>query len=297
MTTPANQPVAGILWMLLTGLLFVAVTAIVKHVGSALPPAEAVFIRYVLGLVFLVPMIGPLRRAKLTRNSLMLFSARGAFHTIAVILWFYAMAAIPLAEVTAMGYMSPIYITLGAAVFLGKKLAFRRLLAVLAAVVGALIILRPGFRELSSGHFAMLIASVLFGGSYLTAKMEADRFSAPVVVGMLSITLSIGLAPFAAAVWITPTLEQVGWMFLVACFATAGHFTMTFAFAAAPVTVTQPVTALQLVWAVMLGAVMFGEPLDGWVVLGGMVIFAAVTFIAWREAVLKRRGLRPQKIV
>ncbi|MGR3662830.1 MAG: DMT family transporter [Paracoccaceae bacterium] len=294
MTTPSNQPIPGVLWMLLTGLLFVAVTAIVKHVGSALPPAEAVFIRYVLGLVFLIPMLGPIRRAKLNREAVLFFSLRGLFHTLAVILWFYAMAIIPLAEVTAMGYMTPIYITLGAAVFLGEKLAFRRLLAVLAAVVGALIILRPGFREMSSGHFAMLIASILFGGSYLVTKRMADRFSAAVVVGMLSITLSIGLAPFAAAVWITPTLDQIGWMFLVACFATAGHFTMTLAFAAAPVTVTQPVTFLQLVWAVTLGAVMFGEPVDGWVVLGGVVIFTAVTFIAWREAVLKRRGLRPQ---
>lgn len=280
--------------MLLTGLLFVAVTAVVKHVGSALPPAEAVFIRYFLGMVFLIPMLGPLRRAKLNRKSIMLFSLRGMFHTLAVILWFYAMAIIPLAEVTAMGYMTPIYITLGAALFLGEKLAFRRLLAVLAAIVGALIILRPGFREMSSGHFAMLIASILFGGSYLVAKLMADRFSAGVVVGMLTITLTIGLAPFAAAVWITPTPEQVGWMFLVACFATAGHFTMTLAFAAAPVTVTQPVTFLQLVWAVMLGAVMFGEPVDGWVVLGGVVIFTAVTFIAWREAVLKRRALKVQ---
>lgn len=280
--------------MLLTGLLFVAVTAVVKHVGSALPPAEAVFIRYFLGMVFLIPMLGPLRRAKLNRKSIMLFSLRGMFHTLAVILWFYAMAIIPLAEVTAMGYLTPIYITLGAAVFLGEKLAFRRLLAVLAAIVGALIILRPGFREMSSGHFAMLIASILFGGSYLVAKLMADRFSAGVVVGMLTITLTIGLAPFAAAVWITPTLEQVGWMFLVACFATAGHFTMTLAFASAPVTVTQPVTFLQLVWAVMLGAVMFGEPVDGWVVLGGVVIFTAVTFIAWREAVLKRRALKVQ---
>jgi drug/metabolite transporter (DMT)-like permease len=294
MDTADARPISGILWMLLTGLLFVAVTAIVKHVGSALPPAEAVFLRYFLGLVFLLPMIRPIMRARLDRKSMMLFAVRGFVHALGVILWFYAMALIPLAEVTAMGYLTPIYVTLGAAFFLGEKLAFRRIIAVLAAVLGALIILRPGFRELSGGHVAMLGVSALFGASYLIAKLMSGKVSAAVVVGMLSITVTIFLAPFAAADWVTPTLAQLGWMFLVACFATAGHFTMTLAFAAAPVTVTQPVTFLQLVWAVTLGAVMFGEPLDGWVVLGGMVIFCAVTFIAWREAVLKRRGPRPQ---
>jgi drug/metabolite transporter (DMT)-like permease len=78
-------------------------------------------------------------------------------------------------------------------------------------------------------------------------------------------------------------------MFLVACFATAGHYTMTLAFAAAPLTVTQPATFLQLVWAVILGAVMFGEPIDGWVILGGVVIMASVSFITWREAVAQRK--------
>lgn len=78
-------------------------------------------------------------------------------------------------------------------------------------------------------------------------------------------------------------------MFLVACFATAGHLTMTKAFAAAPMTVTQPVTFLQLVWAVLLGAVLFGEPIDGWVMLGGAVIMASVSFITWREAVARRK--------
>lgn len=75
----------------------------------------------------------------------------------------------------------------------------------------------------------------------------------------------------------------------MALFATAGHYTMTLAFAAAPVTVTQPVTFLQLVWAVALGAILFAEPVDPWVIAGGSLILAAVVFITWREAVLKRR--------
>lgn len=291
MSDQTDRPIAGILWMLLTGLLFVAVTAIVKHVGPGLPAPEAAFLRYLLGLVFLIPMLRPIFRARLSRRSVGIFAARGVVHTVGVILWFYAMTLIPIAEVTAMNYLTPIYVTLGAALFLREKLALRRIMAVFVALLGALIILRPGFREISIGHIAMLGTAVAFGASYLIAKLMSGQVSAAVVVGMLSITVTIGLAPFAAAVWITPTLPQLGWMFLVASFATAGHLTMTLAFAAAPVAVTQPVSFLQLIWAVLLGAIVFAEPVDGWVILGGLVILSSVSFIAWREAVLKRREM------
>ena len=293
MQATANRPGAGIAWMIVTGILFVGVTAVVKHVGDALPAAQSAFLRYVLGLVFLIPMIRPMISAQLTRRQLGLFGARGAVHTLGVMLWFYAMTQITIAEVTAMNYLNPVYVTLGAALFLGERLALRRLVAVGAALVGALIILRPGFRELSPGHIAMLGTALFFGASYLLAKLLSGETSPVVIVGMLSVTVTIGLAPFAAAVWVTPTVSQVGWMFVVACLATAGHYTMTLAFAAAPVAVTQPVTFLQLLWSVLLGALFFAEPVDGWVVLGGCVILASVSFITWREAVIRRRPVTP----
>jgi len=279
--------------MFVTGLCFVAVTALVKHMGSRVPPAEAAFLRYFLGLVFLLPMLKDLREAQLTRRQWKLFGMRGMFHAGAVILWFYAMTRIPIAEVTAMNYLSPVYVTIGAAIFLGEKLAMRRIVAILIALLGAAIILRPGFREVSSGHLAMLVTAIVFAGSYLTAKIMAGEVKPTVVVAMLSIFVPIGLAPFAIAVWVTPSLNELMLLFCVASFATAGHYTMTLAFAAAPVTVTQPITFLQLVWAVLLGAIVFGEPVDIWVMFGGIVILASVTFITWREAVMKRSPVTP----
>ena len=284
---------AGIFWMFVTGLCFVAVTALVKHMGSRVPPAEAAFLRYLLGLIFLLPMLKDVREVRLTPRQWKLFGMRGIFHAGAVILWFYAMTRIPIAEVTAMNYLSPVYVTIGAAIFLGEKLAMRRIVAILIALFGAAIILRPGFREVSSGHLAMLVTAIVFAGSYLTAKIMAGEVKPTVVVAMLSIFVPIGLAPFAIAVWVTPSLNDLMLLFCVASFATAGHYTMTLAFAAAPVTVTQPITFLQLVWAVLLGAIVFGEPVDIWVVFGGVVILASVTFITWREAVMKRRPVTP----
>lgn len=288
-----NRPVAGVLWMLLTGVLFVGVTAIVRYVGADLPAAEAVFLRFVFGLFFLIPLLRPMLRVRPSSRQMRFFALRGAVHTVAVMLWFFSMARLPIAEVTAMNYLSPVYVTLLAVVFLGEKLAARRIMAVLVALVGAMIILRPGMREIEPGHVAMLVAAVFFAVSYLIAKMMADELPSELVVGMMSITVAIGVAPFAYMVWIEPTSAQLGWMVLTAGFATASHYTMTLAFKAAPVTVTQPVSFLQLVWATALGYFAFGESIDIWVISGGALILASVSFITWREAMLKRRAVTP----
>lgn len=289
----APNPAIGVFWMVVTGLCFVAVTAVVKIVGPTVPPAQSAFLRYALGLVFVIPMIRPMLNANLSRRALKLFALRGAVHTLGVMSWFYAMTQITIAEVTAMNYLNPIYVTILAAIFLGERLALRRIMAVVVAFCGALIILRPGFREISPGHISMMFTAVVFAVGYLIAKIMADETSPAVVVGMLSVTVTIGLAPFAWAVWVPPTLEQLGWLFLVAVFATAGHFTMTMAFKAAPLTVTQPITFLQLVWATLLGALAFGEPADIWVILGGAMIIAAISYITLREAMLRRRQVTP----
>jgi len=279
--------------MLVTGFCFVAVTALVKYMGPRVPPAEAAFLRYLLGLGFLLPMLPAVRAAHLTARQWRLFTLRGAFHSGGVILWFYAMTRIPIAEVTAMNYLAPVYVSIGAALFLGERLALRRIAAIAVALIGTAVILRPGFRVVEPGHIAMLFCAVVFAGSYLLAKILADEVKPAVVVFMLSIFVTIGLAPFALADWVTPSWGDLGLLFAVASFATAGHYTMTMAFAAAPVTVTQPITFLQLVWAVALGALVFAEPVDIWVILGGGLILASITFITWREAVLKRRPITP----
>ncbi|MEM6620129.1 MAG: DMT family transporter, partial [Pseudomonadota bacterium] len=221
-------------------------------------------------------------------RTLGLFAIRGLAHGVGVMLWFFAMARIPIAEVTALNYLSPIYVAIGAALFLGERLAARRIAAILVAFLGAMIILRPGFQELNAGQTAMVIVAPIFALSYLLAKPLAMGSSAAVVVGMLTVCVTVVLAPFAIAVWVPVTVTEVFWLTIVAVFATAGHWTMTKALAAAPIAVTQPVTFLQLVWATTLGAVVFAEPVDAFILAGGAIIIAAVSFISYREWMLSR---------
>ncbi|MFT5160956.1 MAG: drug/metabolite transporter (DMT)-like permease [Paracoccaceae bacterium] len=291
--TEYGAPWIGIAWMMATGLLFVAVTGIVRYVGSNVPAAEAAFIRYVIGLGIMLPFMLPALKRGFSRKSIAIFSIRGFTHALGVSLWFYAMANIPIAEVTAIGYTSPIYITIGAALFFGEKLALRRIIAVVIAFIGAMIILRPGLQEISAGQMAQVISAPLFAISFLVAKWLARDESPTVIVGMLSVFVTIGLAPLAWAVWVTPTMNEVLWLGLVALFATAGHLTMTKALMAAPLMVTQPVTFLQLVWATLLGSIVFGEAADFYVLLGGGVIIASVSFISYREWVVSRSSQTP----
>ena len=291
-----DRTLIGIGWMLLTTVLFVCVTVIVRHLGSDIPAVEAAFIRYAIGVLFILPAFRPLLTVRPSAGLMGRFALRGIIHGFAVILWFYAMARIPIAEVTALGYTAPIFVTLGAALFLGETLHARRLMAVAAGFLGALIILRPGFQEISSGQLAQVAAAPLFAASFLLAKGLTREAGPGLIVGMLSLFCTLTLLPGAVMYWRPPTLEEVLWLGLTAGVATAGHYTMTRAFEAAPLTVTQPVGFLQLVWAALLGMALFGEALDPFVFLGGGIVVAAVTYISHREAVAARRQHTPPAV-
>ncbi|WP_309663256.1 DMT family transporter [Tabrizicola sp.] len=285
-----GRPVEGVLWMLATGVAFVGVNGVVRHLGTELPAAQSAFIRFGIGLVFLLPAMWQARAMRFAPEVLRLFGWRGLLHVAAVILWFYAMARVPVAEMAAIGFLNPVIVLVIAGLLLGEGLGRGRMLSVVVALVGALVVLRPGLREISAGHLAQLGATLFFAVSYIFAKRLSGLAPASVVVAVLSVTVTVGLAPMAWWVWQPVRGDQLGWLALVAALATFGHYAMTRAFNAAPLAVTQPVTFLQIVWAALLGAVVFGEAVDGFVLLGGAMIVAAVSLNTLAEA---RRGRIP----
>ncbi len=287
---PQQSNLLGCLWMVAGGLLFVAVTVLVRHLGSDMPAVEAAFIRYLVGVIILIPMIWRMRWRGLRGASLKLYLGRGVVHGAAVMLWFYAMARIPLAEVTAIGFSTPVFTALGAVLIFGEQIKARRMLAIAAGFIGTLIILRPGFKTIDSGSLAQLLAAFCFAGSFLLAKQLTRTETSGDILVWLTIFCTLALLPGAIATWRTPTLVEVGWLALVAVFATAGHYALTRAIAHAPLTVTQPLSFLQLVWAILFGYLLFDEIPDLWVVGGGILIVGAVSYLAHREALAARRS-------
>lgn len=284
----ADRPVAGIIWMLVSGIAMVGVNGAVKYVGTSLPATQSAFLRFAVGLVFFLPMLPAILRAGYPAQVWQLFGYRGIFHVGAVILWFYAMARIPVAEVSAIGFLNPVIVLIVGGLLLGEGLSLRRILVALVAFAGALIVLRPGLREIALGHWAQLGAAFLFAGGYVIAKRLSALAPAGVIVAMMTYNSAIGLLPLALIDWQPVALWQIAALALGAGFATLGHYAMTRAFAAAPLAVTQPVSFLQIIWAALMGAVFFHEGIDPFVILGGAVIIGAISFNIRAEANARR---------
>lgn len=284
--------IRGCLWMVAGGLLFVAVTVMVRLLGSDMPAVQAAFIRYLVGVILVLPMLWRMRSRGfgLGPGRIGRYALRGLVHGAAVLLWFFAMARIPLAEVTAIGFSTPVFTALGAILIFGEQVKLRRMLAILAGFVGTLLILRPGFHSIEAGSLAQLLAAFLFSGSYLLAKRMTQSESSADILVMLSVFCTLTLLPGALYYWRTPTLLEVTWLAGVAVFATTGHYALTRAIATAPLTVTQPLSFMQLIWAILFGYWLFDEVPDSWVIVGALVIVASISYLAHREAQAARRN-------
>ena len=157
--------VQGMFWIVTSGLIFSCFMALVRYVGTTMDPIQTSFLRYGLGLVFLTPFFLRVSAPDLKAMRWKLHLLRGLMHGTGVMLWFYAMSRIPLAEVTAIGFTAPVFATVGAALFLGERIRLPRITAVAVGLMGAMLIVRPGFADVDPGAVAMLIAAPLFAST------------------------------------------------------------------------------------------------------------------------------------
>lgn len=284
----ASDNLRGMGWMVLSGMCFTGVMASVRHVGPDLPSAVSATVRYAMGIVFLAPLLMRAGFRFPTGRLLFLHIMRGTFHGLGVLLWFYAMARIPMAEVTAIGYTTPIFMTIGAVLMFGEQIQLRRIGAVMAGLAGVYLILRPGFETLSSGQLAQLASTPLFAIAMLMVKRLTQVDRPAMIIIMLNFVCLAVLAPVAAANWQTPSAMQFAWLAAATVGATAGHYCLTRSYGIADITVVQPVTFLQLVWTSAFGFLLFAETPSVWVFAGGGLILAASTYIAHRERKLAR---------
>lgn len=275
--------------MVLTTILFVGVTATVRYLEGEVPAPQAAFLRYAIGTLLLTPSLITLIKIKPNKPLMSKFLLRGLVHSFGVTLWFYAMSVMPVAEVTAIGFLTYIFVSIGACIFLKEKLHKHRITAVIISFVGALIILRPGFKVIESGQLGMLMATVVFTASYLIAKLVSKERSSSEIVAMLSIFTTIFLIPSAIYSWEPISIEALLILAFTALIATIGHITMTQAIKAAPMVVTQPILFLQLVWASMVGLFLFDEQFDLYVIIGGTIIMICVCYVSYREHVLGKK--------
>lgn len=277
---PVSAPTRGLLWVILSGFLFVVFIVIVRMVGTSLNPVQAAFLRYAISLILLLPMIYRLGVAVLRTRRPGRHALRGVIHAVGVLLWFYAIATIPIAEATALSYTNPIFVIIGASLFLGERPGTATIVAVVAAFAGVLLILRPGAVAPSPGVIALLCSAPLFACSSLLVKTLVREDSSVTIVLYLSFFATVTMLAPALLVWRTPSMAEVGLLAVAAVFATLSHIFLARGLKLVDISVAQPAEFLRLVWAAALGFVLFGETPGIWVWAGSLLVVASVTVAA-----------------
>jgi drug/metabolite transporter (DMT)-like permease len=277
----------GFVLAIVAGLFFTGLNASAKELAQEMPPLLVSWGRWVTAVLLIAPCLWwRLGFAGMRTRDLKLHALRGLFHTPGYGLWYEAVAWLPLATMSALGFTGPIFVTLGAVIFLRETVHWRRWLAVGIGFAGMLIIVRPGIVDVSPGMAMMLAAVPLIAGSNLVAKVVAGRDRPAVVVLWQSIVGAICFAPFGLWQWQTPTTGQLLLFLSSGFFGTVGYFFITWAYRLLDISALQSITFLGIVWAALMDIALWGKTSDVWTFVGAAIIVSATSYIAHREAQL-----------
>ncbi len=265
-----------------------------KYLAAEYPPQFFIMIRYWIFAVFVALLAarrsGGIRAACRTRMpALQIF--RGVLMAVQIVIIVVSFDLLGLAETHAIFSLHPLMATLLAIPLLGERVGWHRLAAVGVGFAGVLVILRPGPGLFESGALIALTAAVMMSLYTVTTRLvgRADRSSGPAffylgVAGAVALTL---IGPFY---WTPMRLPDIGWLLVHSTVAIGGHYCLIRALEATEAVRIQPFTYLQMIFAVPIGAFIFGEAVDRCVILGMTMTVGAGLYAIWREVRLMRRG-------
>ena len=286
---PPSTVSRGVVLMILAVFLFTTMDATAKGLIERYPAPQVIWVRFAgqfaLVLLILGPRLGPVLRTRFP----VLHFWRSASQFGATTFFFLSLPHVGLAEATAVADLNPVLITLGAALFLGERLGVRRLAGVVVALLGALIVIRPGAGVFTWWSLLPLCCAVSYATSaLLTRKIGAqESVWASMVYAALFGTLVAGAAlPF---VW-QPVAPADLWRFgLVALLGTGAQLCIIRSFSITEAAVVAPFAYLGIVFATIWGMVLFDHWPDRWTLLGALVIVGAGLYVWHRET----RAVRP----
>lgn len=280
----------GMFLLLLATIAFSLMHALIRHVGASQHPFEMAFFRNLFGLIALTPFFMRHGLGVLHTKRLPLHAVRGAIHVSSMLMFFTAVTIAPLATVAALSYTAPLFVTLGALIFLGERLRPRRVTALVFGFIGAMVVLRPGVGQMEFGALLVLGSSAVWACALLLIKILSRTESSITLTAYMGLILTPLSAIPAALVWRWPTPEELGWLALMGTLGSTGHLSLAQAFRETEATAVLPLDFLRLIWASLLGYFLFAQKPDPLVWVGGAVIFASVVYLAYREAKLSREA-------
>jgi drug/metabolite transporter (DMT)-like permease len=275
----------ALIWATLAGVLFAGLNTIMRGLALQLSPFQTQFLRYVFGLVVVLPLVARAGWAAYRPASMRGQFLRGGVHTIGLCMWFTAIPHIGLADTTAISFTGPIFIMIGAALVFGEKMRWERWLAALIGLTGVLIVVAPKLAIGGGGYALLMVASSpVFAASSLMTKSLTRYDSAGVIVLWQSLTVMLFSLPLALMDW--HALSAWQWFLFLACglLGSTGHYCIARSLRVADVSATQSVKLHDLVWASLRGWIVFEDSPSRFTLIGGAVICTATIWIAQREA-------------
>ena len=279
----ASPTSKGILLMLAAIALFTGMDAIAKGLVAEYPTLQVVWARYTGQTVLVALWLAPRLRHLLRTRYPKMQALRSAFQFGATAFFFFSIGWIGLAEATAITDINPVLITLGAAVFLGEKLGPRRIIGVLVALCGAMIIIRPGSAVFSLTALLPLGCAICYAGYAIATRWvgrNEDAWTSLIYAALLGTLLTSAIMPF---VW-QPIAAGDVLRFLALGFLGAGaQFLLIRAFTTAEVSAIAPFGYMGIVFATFWGALLYDEFPDRWTIIGALVIVGAGLYVWHRE--------------
>tara|TARA_R100000005_G_scaffold95814_1_gene78949 strand:- start:5762 stop:6712 length:951 start_codon:yes stop_codon:yes gene_type:complete len=287
-TTPFQKisPVLqAVILMIIACLVLSIMAGVIRYVAdTGMHVFELVFLRNVAGLLYFLPWLFKNGLGVLKTRRIGAYGLRSMVGFASMLSWFYAVSVLPLADAVALNFTAPIFGTILAIFILKEMVGIRRSLAMLVGFCGAMIILRPGFAELSLGAYAAIFSAVTMAFAVMMVKLLSRTESPAAIVAWTQILiLPMSLIP-AVFVWEMPTLEQVIAILLIGLLATLGHLSFTKAYSLADASVVMPFDFFRLIFSALIGFIFFMQEPDLYTYIGAAVIFASSIYIAIREA-------------
>lgn len=282
----------GMMLMLISSVTFIAMQSLTRHAGEQVHPFEVAFFRNIFGLVALAPIFMNQGLKPFKTKRFKLHALRGSVQSFGMLSFFYGVTLIPFAEVTALSFSGTLFATLLAILVLGERVRIRRLTALVLGFIGMVIVVRPGFEEINLGTYLIVGSSITWGFSIAMIKILSKTESSPTLVSYQGLFLLPFTCTAALTVWVWPTWEQVAIMAGIGLLGTIGHLLFAQSFKYADASALLPLDFTRLIWASILGYIVWSEVPDLWAWIGGSIIFASATYIAYRENQVARQARR-----
>jgi len=276
--------------MVMAAALFSVLNLLIRTVSADLHPFQVTFFRNFFSLMFMLPWLMRAGLGGLRTRKWGLYGTRALTGLAAMLTWFYAISIMPLGEAVALSFTTPLFATIGAALFLGEVVRRRRWTATAVGFVGVLVIIRPDADAISLPAALVLVSACFSAASALQVKALTRTESTTTMVTYMVLFLTpMSLVP-ALFVWTWPGWATLGWLVTLGGVATLGHLALTRAFHLADASALMPLDYTKLPFAALLGYVVLGETMDLWAWVGAGIIAGSTIYIAHREASLAKRS-------